>query len=692
MAKKTAAGAPDNSFQYVILVFAVIVGLYLLYEYVLKEHLNPLFFSMRFIVLAPFYAIAMYLPALGSNIVAAASNIAGGYDRIPEAFHYFFAILDPDFYRGMHASKLDSPAWTLEQMIFMGNQYSRFSAFVVVPIIFVYLYNIQKIETFKALYNQNTLLRRNERVFSAIAPIVERNIAKEPLNVGEWALPDTPLLFAMKHKLLIKEPRDTGKKKDPVKPEEDDFFSLTEVYDGIPNDFNSPKFRDASLVPSEFSPYLRKNNLFRADYAASLFIRQLGEKINGLNFIGALKRKSYDECGNFWRPVLAGMLYRFGNTSEDKFGVAYPLLDRFARACGGKGKIHHGMLDFCTEEEADRVWDGYETNYDFIRNMLIFMTFEMTAFMHLVNWAKRKGKISPSDYIWLRAIDRTLYFSMDQVGSRVGQVEALGPFSHFSAEKVHKSGLHLPYIKDAVEGLATSLASEGWLPQGGNTYTQRSQLSIWETNASIHNLSSEAPSGPEEKIREALVELAGIPGIKHIRAICPSLPPFLTDENLDFFSPEEQEEFRGRVSGEAFALLKKDQTKKGIFGMFGRCPVCLEPFSDGGDQQSYVRALPDFTLEVNAEGRGVWRFSGVSLMCNACVPRRTVYSQGSNNLVSLVLVDHLETHFNIKKDDSHRAFSLLEKLSVLYSGLAWEYEATSSPLADMAAYVKKIKG
>ncbi len=50
--------------------------------------------------------------------------------------------------------------------------------------------------------------------------------------------------------------------------------------------------------------------------------------------------------------------------------------------------------------------------------------------MGLLIYAKRKGVLASSQFIWLRPYDRTLWYALNQIGGKATWAEAAGPWAH----------------------------------------------------------------------------------------------------------------------------------------------------------------------------------------------------------------------------------------------------------------------
>ena len=76
---------------------------------------------------------------------------------------------------------------------------------------------------------------------------------------------------------------------------------------------------------------------------------------------------------------------------------------------------------------------------------------------------RQSGIIGSSDFIWLKTVDRTLFYVLNQVGRRVAWAEAAGARSHADAESLTGAAIMQPQVETAVAALKEDLRGEGWI-------------------------------------------------------------------------------------------------------------------------------------------------------------------------------------------------------------------------------------
>ena len=90
------------------------------------------------------------------------------------------------------------------------------------------------------------------------------------------------------------------------------------------------------------------------------------------------------------------------------------------------------------------------------------MAFQLPLFMAILREARKKGVLACSQFLWLRPVDRPLWYALSQCGGRVAWVEGLAAWSHYLAEEQEGNLLHEPHLDAGVASLRKSLEAQGW--------------------------------------------------------------------------------------------------------------------------------------------------------------------------------------------------------------------------------------
>jgi intracellular multiplication protein IcmP len=86
--------------------------------------------------------------------------------------------------------------------------------------------------------------------------------------------------------------------------------------------------------------------------------------------------------------------------------------------------------------------------------------YRTTAILGVLKWARLNGGVlAPAQFLWLRAVDRTLWYPLDNLGRRAFHSEGAGAIAHFMAEQAARRPLPIPRIDTAIVTINQYLAA-----------------------------------------------------------------------------------------------------------------------------------------------------------------------------------------------------------------------------------------
>lgn len=254
-------------------------------------------------------------------------------------------------------------------------------------------------------------------------------LSRESYDSGPWRIARTPIQFALAHGLL------NGPNGFPCKPE--DVFE-----NGMP-------FLD--------SPALGQC-VFKKEAAAQVLQKQLGEPFADLDSLSPVRKAM----------AAAFILYALGKKHE-----CIAILDDVSASYSENGGVPQCPLlengDFSAAlDEVLLAWASFSSRKAVARHL----SYQLPLFMALLGEARKKGVLATSQFIWLRPLDRPLWYALNQCGGRAAWTEALAAWAHFQAEEHAGKTLSAPHIDAAVESLKNSLESQGWLKRDYDPFYQ----------------------------------------------------------------------------------------------------------------------------------------------------------------------------------------------------------------------------
>lgn len=105
--------------------------------------------------------------------------------------------------------------------------------------------------------------------------------------------------------------------------------------------------------------------------------------------------------------------------------------------------------------------------------------FVTTALLRALLFAREEGGVlAPSQFVWLRAHDRRLWYPLNNLGRQSYHTEALGAMSHFKAERMTQRPIPVPKVENAVGTLKEYMSSSNARPIPQLDYSQSSKRGV----------------------------------------------------------------------------------------------------------------------------------------------------------------------------------------------------------------------
>ncbi len=315
-------------------------------------------------------------------------------------------------------------------------------------------WNLSPADRFRRTLSLRDLLRENLRRFPCVAPALAwpGGILAEPLDSGPWRAGRQPLQLALEQGLLLVSTDEGPRRAEPG---------------DIPGEGSFPK--------ADFPGSCAGSRGLSLDREAArrFYAGQLSEPWRG---VGALPP---------WCRKLAGAWALFAADEKDR---ARRLLDELSLSYRPPRKAeearwsltwpfrHRALpaedwrLDAGLREE-DREAVRRALDSDAVRAALRpHSLWRDCALLALYLAARKKGVLPTAEFLWLRPVDRRLFYLCNNAGRRTVWPEIAGLWAHFQAEAAlgrldpESRGLSLPRVTEAVTALETALREEGFLP------------------------------------------------------------------------------------------------------------------------------------------------------------------------------------------------------------------------------------
>ncbi len=272
-------------------------------------------------------------------------------------------------------------------------------------------------------FNMESLLQNNAESFACLRPIVGRGkylLSAKSYDQGLWCMAQSPLQFAIVQELLTNSEGNALEAQDVL-------------VNGLAN-HDSAAFGKA---------------VFESEKAATALEAQLGNA-----------RQEFAELSPCKKVLIASfMAYADGNKQG-----CLDVLDAVATHYNEKNDSAFCPL-FKQESFLQKVTFLHERHVGILQDSLVqkHIHYELPFFMALLTRARKKGVLASSQFIWLRPLDRPLWYALHQCGGHTAWAEALAPWAHYMAEEKAQKTLTTPHISRGVSALHKALDNQGWL-------------------------------------------------------------------------------------------------------------------------------------------------------------------------------------------------------------------------------------
>lgn len=304
---------------------------------------------------------------------------------------YLVGLFNPDANAALVALKKIDPASVdfnaLQAICAKIGNYLKYPIAIILGIFALILFKSGAKSNFRTTFNMNKLLLQEKENWPQISPVAHLDLVNEDIDAGKWAMAENPIAFFKKHKLVREE-------LEPI-PE---------------NSLAKDQKTIAKLVRPK---------------AFQVLARQLGRPWQGP-----------DKLKIYARALFA----IFAAKAEGDREVATNMLRQIAASS------EHGKLDFSGVDELLKK----HRNSKIVAKINDRHAYELTMMATLLEVARLDGVLASAEFLWLKPVDRQLWYMLNTVGRRVAPIEVAGPYSHWLAEKGLGRKLTVPMVEQAI--------------------------------------------------------------------------------------------------------------------------------------------------------------------------------------------------------------------------------------------------
>ena len=309
--------------------------------------------------------------------------------------------------------------------------------------------------------------------FPASAIIKGKNLLATHPYQGPWATYALPLDFALDNQLLW-----TSKKRITADNAVDE-QTMMPIPPFTPDEKLQPFAVKRKQLPSHQYVGLH------IDRANDVFAAQLGPLWKGADKLAPLERALYaalcaqaaGEQGKAW-SMIEQIAFSFKEGTRDK-----------------KGRLvtpHHANT-----KGTDDLLKAYGSTPKVkeIQNLHAHTANVMAAVLKL---ARKKGRLMHSNFLWLKPVNRSLWYALCADGGQCPYWEAAGTWAHAEVESLMGRKITVPMVAGAVEALRELMSREHWIDPG--EYSEEAQQrQVTEANALLDAERERSKGGPGSK-------------------------------------------------------------------------------------------------------------------------------------------------------------------------------------------------
>lgn len=112
-----------------------------------------------------------------------------------------------------------------------------------------------------------------------------------------------------------------------------------------------------------------------------------------------------------------------------------------------------GKINFAVAQSALRKYQYTEA----VKEITQAHAFLLTVMASLLVAARNDGVVPSAEFLWLKPVDRRLWYMLNCVGRQTPFSEVAGPFAHWHAEKKLKRRSLAPMVEEAIEALEIAI-------------------------------------------------------------------------------------------------------------------------------------------------------------------------------------------------------------------------------------------
>ncbi|HLB42389.1 MAG TPA: type IVB secretion system coupling complex protein DotM/IcmP [Gammaproteobacteria bacterium] len=302
------------------------------------------------------------------------------------------------------AALADTSKLNFSDLIAIGDRVGDWLRIPFVIILFLLafvVYLSNSARTFRHNYTMEELAKLEANNWPQISPTVGLGLLKKDIDSGPWAMAMPPMQFCKKNKLL-----------EEVRPQKREGISRKE-WDKV-------------------------QVVLKRGEANKIFALQLGQLWKGV-----------DKLAPHIKALFAVFAARINADSQE----AAKLIRQLNESC--TTKLNVSGVDTLLKKHI---------NTKLIQHIIQSHAYVLTVMAAMLESARDDGVQASADFLWLKPLDRRLWYTLNMVGRQTPFVEVAGVFAHWIAEKEAGRKLIVPTVEEATKALEIALSEVVYRP------------------------------------------------------------------------------------------------------------------------------------------------------------------------------------------------------------------------------------
>jgi intracellular multiplication protein IcmP len=263
------------------------------------------------------------------------------------------------------------------------------------------VYIFNTTRAFKHIYTLQNFIKLEKNNWPQIIPVANLDLVKTDIDKGPWAMSLTPMQYCKRYRIL-----------DEFRPQRTEGMSRKD--------------------------WDRIEVVVRRGEASRLFALQLGALWKGPQSLAPHVRALF--------AVFAARINADSKTAAD-------LLNQFSQSA--TSKLNFNGVDALLKKHV---------NTKLVQRVAQSHAYVLTVMASMLEEARADGVQASADFLWLKAVDRRLWYTLNTVGRQTPFVEVAGIYAHWIAEKELGRKLMVPMVEEATKALELALKEVVYRP------------------------------------------------------------------------------------------------------------------------------------------------------------------------------------------------------------------------------------